>query len=174
MWGLLGWLGPLGLPSLGFTLTGWAWVGWLWLLSPHHNFLNCPKAHDNLNQKICPEIGRSRDSNSRPTSTTWGSHTTAPYVSSFISVEINLPIQYTVRATRCQHPIGSAILAVKNTWIVGIYSFDLELNLATSISLSYIIRFQHFFLNFSKITLFYLMKFFVHIQFCRSYLCPFI
>jgi hypothetical protein len=62
-----------------------------------------------------------------------------PYVSSFISVEINLLIQYTIRATMCKHPIGSAILAVKNTWIVGIYSFDMELNLATSISSSYII-----------------------------------
>jgi hypothetical protein len=37
---------------------------------------------------------------------------------------------------------------VKNTWIVGIYSFDMELNLATSISSSYIIWFWHFFLDF--------------------------
>jgi hypothetical protein len=178
MWGLVGWLGPLELLSLGFTLAGRAWVGWLWLFSPHSTiFLNCPKAHDNLNQKICPKIGRSHDSNSRPASTTWGSHTTAPYVSSFISVEINLLTQYTVRANRCQHPIGSAVLAVKNTWIVGIYSFDLELNLTTSISSSYIIRFRRFFLIFSKITLFSLMKFFctdsiLQILFMSIYLVP--
>jgi hypothetical protein len=97
-----------------------------------------------------------------------------PYVSSLISVEINLLIQYTVRATRCQHPIGLAVLAVKNTWIVGIYPFDLELNFATSISSSYIIRIRRFFLKFSKIMIFSLMKFFVQIQFCRSYLCLFI
>jgi hypothetical protein len=113
-----------------------------------------------LPKKFCLKTRSSRDSNLRPTATAWGSPTTAPYVSLMISVEINILIQYVVRATRCQHPIGSAVLVVKNTWTVGIYSFDLELNFATSISLSYIIRIRHFFLNFSKITLFSLMKFF--------------
>jgi hypothetical protein len=60
---------------------------------------------------------------------------------------------------------------MKNTVVVGISSFYLELNFVTSISSSYIIQIRcFFFLNFSKIMIFSLMMLFFTDSISRSYL----
>ena len=72
----------------------------------------------------------------------------------------------TIRATKCQPAIGLAVLEVKNTWIVGVYPFNPELNFVTTIYSSYMIQIRRFFfLNFSKITIFSLMM-----LFCTDYI----
>jgi hypothetical protein len=64
-----------------------------------------------------------------------------------------------------------AALEVKNIVILGISSFNLELNFVTSISSSYIIQIRcFFFLNFSKIMIFSLMLLFFTYSILRSYL----
>jgi hypothetical protein len=63
-----------------------------------------------------------------------------------------------------------AALEVKNIVILGISSFNLELNFVTSISSSYIIQIRCFFLNFSKIMIFSLMMLFFIDSISRIYL----
>jgi hypothetical protein len=56
--------------------------------------------------------------------------------------------QIEIRSTRCQHRNGLVTLETKNTVIVDISSFNLELNFVTNISSSYIIQIRCFLLDF--------------------------